>query len=630
MRNLTRIMTLMVALAWLSLASIAHSAEGNTPPEANAGPNQTIFFGQPAILNGTATDADGDAIVGWQWTLESAPGGSTADIDDPFAPSTLVSTYALGTYVFTLVVFDGVDYSLPTSVTINVVQNQPPTAIASGSPLSGSIPLTVSFDGSASSDPEGLPLRYNWNFGDFSTPEETVAPTHVYQEPGSYLVFLTVTDSANQQDVYSLTVNVSLPGNHPPEANAGPNQTIYFGQPAYLNGTATDADGDAIVGWQWTLESAPEGGVANIDNPTGASTGVELFALGPYVFTLVAFDGIDYSLPSSVTINVVQNQPPTAVASAAPLVGPVPLTVTFDGSASSDPEGLPLRYNWNFGDYSLSSDAVSPTHVYQEAGTYLVFLTVTDSANQQDVYSLTVDVSLPGNTPPTANVVATPNNGSAPLTVAFTANAADVDNDTLTYAWDFGDAASADNTSTEANPTHVYHSEGNYIAKLTVSDGQAEVTSSVDVVVATAPQVTARKIHVVGERDHAARKTKVSIWADVGFGSLAPDDLIAVKLDGVTLFKARLAEFKPGREGDVYLLLKRDLLVRIDLAEQSLFVEAKRVNLAGTDFSNGATLTVSWGDNVGTDQFDLSENPGGVWHHRHERSDDDDHGGHYR
>jgi PKD repeat protein len=620
----------LAALAWLSLASIAYSAEGNTPPEANAGPDQTIFFGQPAYLNGTATDADGDAIVRWQWTLETSPGGSAADIDDPGAPSTLVSTYALGTYVFTLVVFDGVDYSLPTSVTINVVQNQPPTAIASGSPLSGSIPLTVSFDGSASSDPEGLPLRYNWNFGDFSTPEETVAPTHVYQEPGSYLVFLTVTDSANQQDAYSLTVNVSLPGNHPPEANAGPNQTIYFGQPAYLNGTATDADGDTIVGWQWTLDSAPVGGGGLIDDPTAASTSFAAYTVGTYVLKLVAFDGSEYSLPSSVTINVVQNQPPTARATASALSGPVPLPVTFDGSASSDPEGLPLRYYWNFGDGSPSSDLSIATHIYDEAGTYSASLTVTDSANQQDTIGFVMDLSLPGNHPPTASPVATPNNGTAPLTVVFASNAADADNDSLTYVWDFGDAASSDNTSTEANPTHVYHREGNYIAKLTVSDGQAEVISSVDVVVAAAPQVTARKIHVVGERDHAARKAKVSIWADVGFGSLAPNDLIAVKLDGVTLFKARFAEFKPGREGDVYLLVKRDLLVRIDLAEQSLFVDAKRVNLAGADFSNGATLTVSWGDNVGTDQFELNENPGHVWHHRHHRSDHDGDFGHDR
>ncbi|MBS3951827.1 MAG: PKD domain-containing protein [Methylomicrobium sp.] len=551
-------------------------------------------------------------------------------IDDPTAASTFLTPFSVGTYVLTLIVFDGTDFSLPSRVTINIVQNLPPNAVATAAPLSGPVPLTVMFDGSASSDPEGLPLRYSWDFGDYSLPVEVVSPTHVYEAPGTYAVALYVIDSANQADVYSLTVDVTLPGNTPPEANAGPNQTIYFGQPAYLNGTATDADEDAIVGWQWTLESAPDGGGGSIDDPTAASTSFAAYTVGSYVLTLVAFDGEDYSLPSSVTINVVQNQPPTAIASGAPLTGSVPLTVAFDGSVSSDPEGLPLRYVWDFGDASPSSSDVSPTHVYLEAGTYSVALTVTDSANQQDAYSLVVDVSLPGNHSPTASPVATPNNGTAPLTVVFASNAADPDNDSLTYAWDFGDAASSDNTSTEANPMHVYHSEGNYIAKLTVSDGQDEVTASVDVVVAAAPQVTARKIHVVGERDHAARKAKVSIWADVGFGSLVPDDLIAVKLDGVTLFEARFAEFKPGREGDVYLLLKRDLLVRIDLAEQSLFVEAKRVNLAGTDFSNGATLTVSWGNHVGTDQFELDENPGHVWHHRHHRSDHDGDFGHDR
>ena len=200
--------------------------------------------------------------------------------------------------------------------------------------------------------------------------------------------------------------------------------------------------------------------------------------------------------------------------------------------------------------------------------------------------------------------------------MAFAANAADADNDPLTYHWDFGDAGSADNSSTLANPTHVYNNEGGYIAQLMVSDGQDEVTSSVDVVVAAAPQVTTRKIHIVGERDHKERKGMVSVWADVAFGTLAPNDVISVSLDGVTLFDARFGEFKRSRNGDVYLLVKRDLLVRIDLEEQSLFVEAKRVNLVGNDFSNGATLTVTWGNHIGTDQFEISENPGGVWHYR--------------
>ena len=58
--------------------------------------------------------------------------------------------------------------------------------------------------------------------------------------------------------------------------------------------------------------------------------------------------------------------------------------------------------------------------------------------------------------------------------VAFTSGATDADNDTLTYAWDFGDGG----TSTEANPSHTFTTLGEYAVKLTVSDGRFTTTST--------------------------------------------------------------------------------------------------------------------------------------------------------
>jgi PKD repeat protein len=57
--------------------------------------------------------------------------------------------------------------------------------------------------------------------------------------------------------------------------------------------------------------------------------------------------------------------------------------------------------------------------------------------------------------------------------VAFNATATDADNDTLTYAWDFGDTA----TSTQQNPIHTYNTPGTYTAKVTVSDGKGGTAS---------------------------------------------------------------------------------------------------------------------------------------------------------
>jgi PKD repeat protein len=56
------------------------------------------------------------------------------------------------------------------------------------------------------------------------------------------------------------------------------------------------------------------------------------------------------------------------------------LSVAFNGSGSSDPDGTITGYAWDFGDGS-SGVGVSPVHAYATAGTYSVTLTVTDDDN---------------------------------------------------------------------------------------------------------------------------------------------------------------------------------------------------------------------------------------------------------
>jgi hypothetical protein len=54
--------------------------------------------------------------------------------------------------------------------------------------------------------------------------------------------------------------------------------------------------------------------------------------------------------------------------------------VQFDGSGSSDDEGHPLTYEWDFGDGGTSTLAM-PTHTYAVVGTYTVTLRVCDPAD---------------------------------------------------------------------------------------------------------------------------------------------------------------------------------------------------------------------------------------------------------
>jgi len=91
------------------------------------------------------------------------------------------------------------------------------------------------------------------------------------------------------------------------------------------------------------------------------------------------------------------NVPPRAQAVAAPQQVLTGLPITFDATASSDPDGTINRYFWDFRDGTKAiTTTASVQHAYSRPGTYNVILTVTDNgeADASTVVSVTV-VALP-------------------------------------------------------------------------------------------------------------------------------------------------------------------------------------------------------------------------------------------
>ncbi len=101
------------------------------------------------------------------------------------------------------------------------------------------------------------------------------------------------------------------------------------------------------------------------------------------------------------------NNPPLASATATPRFGPLPLNVQFDASASTDPDGNPITFLWEFGDGQTSTQAVT-SHVYTTDGEYVARVTVRDTFGA--TASLTFTITA-GNTPPNGTMVY-PVNGS--------------------------------------------------------------------------------------------------------------------------------------------------------------------------------------------------------------------------
>lgn len=86
-----------------------------------------------------------------------------------------------------------------------------------------------------------------------------------------------------------------------------------------------------------------------------------------------------------------QNQYPIANAGSGITSAKIGETLNFNGSASSDSDGVIVSYSWNFGDGGTSS-GVTTSHSYSSSGTYQVSLMVKDNAGATSTSAITVGV----------------------------------------------------------------------------------------------------------------------------------------------------------------------------------------------------------------------------------------------
>jgi glucose/arabinose dehydrogenase len=133
--------------------------------------------------------------------------------------------------------------------------NRSPTASAMASPRFGPLPLTVRFDASASTDPDGDTLTFDWNFGDGSAHVATPVANHTYTTAGRVSATVTVDDGHGHTSAASVTIDA---GNHPPAPSiTSPSATARFfvGQMITLSGSATDVEDGTIpsAGLTWEV-----------------------------------------------------------------------------------------------------------------------------------------------------------------------------------------------------------------------------------------------------------------------------------------------------------------------------------------------------------------------------------------
>jgi hypothetical protein len=369
-----------------------------TSPQAKAGPDQTVDENAEVTLDGSgSTDDLGSENLKYLWTAPKGITLNSYNIKNPkfIAPEIKRDT----TFVFSLVVNDGLVSSFPDRISVKVKNiNIAPVANA-GSDQTVNENVKVTLNGSASSDPDGDTLTYLWTAPVGITLNSNNVPKPVFSSPevkkDTTLIFkLVVNDGIVSSVADQVSVMVKQVNNQP-TANAGNNQTVDENKLVALNGSGSwDSDGDPLT-YQWTPPSGITLSSNTVVKPT--FTAPEVTKDTTFTFSLIVNDGTITSVVNAVLITVKQiNKVP--VANAGSTIEAVEGNlVTLDGFASYDPDGDPLTFKWTVpAGIILSSEIIAkPTFTapWVDSDTSLtITLVVNDGSLNSKIDTVMVDV----------------------------------------------------------------------------------------------------------------------------------------------------------------------------------------------------------------------------------------------
>jgi len=287
-------------------------------------------------------------------------------------------------------------------------------------------------------------LTYSWDFGDGSIFDTSINPSHIYANAGIYQIDLTATSIQNCSSTITQTVTIyDLPI---PIFSA--NSVCVHSSMSFLDSSVPSTG--VIVNWQWDILN---------DNTTEYSTQntSHTFTNGgtyPVQLTIESIDGCIDSITQNVTVNYL---PQIAFISDSVCLG----DMTSFTDQSTVTNGIITSWEWDFGFGNLDTSN-NPTTLFSATGNQNVSLAVTTDQGCIASENGTAFIQ----TLPTTNFSVTDVCVYNPV---LTNNTSFMDNNLLTYSWNFGDGTTLNTTQ---NPNHNYSSSGIYQIDLTAISSQ--------------------------------------------------------------------------------------------------------------------------------------------------------------
>jgi PKD repeat protein len=426
----------------------------------------------------TNTSCYGDQLSYWDASVADVAkpivnyyidfGDASPIYNSPVKPNPVLHTYAAPynvTYTITYIVTnnEGTNDTIYDAVYVNPNQFIPTAAFTFAVPNCSYQP--VSFDATGSTTP---PLtnpfeRYSWDFGDPASGNANLDscktcsnPTHLFSGPGTYMVTLTVLNHTSC--INSISHQVVVAQSVPTAAYAFSSPTCQ-NNPVFFTDQSTFPIGKDIVTWEWYFGDLTAPVIRNA--PANPNVNHIFPGLGPYTVELRVINNLGCidSAYHSVSLT------PSPVADftyGVPCAGD---TMKFQNKSKLN-NGPPIvSYFWDFGDPASgnnTSNQMNGTHIYDNAGTYIVTLAISNTTGCQDTIRKPITINARPAVEYTWNV------GSMNNQIDFHIDSTVTNLGLIGYNchWNFGDGT----YGIGHNPVHTYLGSNNWIVTLTVTD----------------------------------------------------------------------------------------------------------------------------------------------------------------